>query len=189
MQIQNTKKLAAALEESENRLSAKGEPYTALDQGVLAVEILDLVECYHIVVDVATAAAERRMVRKRLRLASDAQLVLPGLQNLGPMVKVAGAYLSSRTLTLEKYRALKRECEARIEKNVRRSERAVNRDKELLRELRRFDPIFALHAAGDPAMTLERAAELHRASLETPQAKRNRKAGRARQRSNQKSTT
>jgi hypothetical protein len=74
------------------------------------------------------------------------------------------------------YRSLTAECEKRLDgyQYARRSTKEEKRDKELLRELRKFDPIFARYAAGEPNLTLERAKELHQASLETPIAARNR---------------
>jgi hypothetical protein len=106
-----------------------------------------------------------RSIQRLLKAAAEEdarQFLLPGFTRLNRYVKVGNSYLEAGKLLLPEYRTLTKECAARIEgyQYARRSGKAEKRDKELLRELQKFDPIFARHAGGDPTMTVERAQKL-----------------------------
>jgi hypothetical protein len=166
----SAKKLADAIEQTHRRFAAGGS-LDAVKITFVVIEGLALEdpEQWAAIRDEAAFAwirgAVERSIQHALRAAAkadDRQFLLPGFKRLEQYVKLGDKYVATAKLLLSEYRVLIAECERRIDsyQYARRSSKAEKRDRELLRELHKFDPVFARLAEQDPDLTLERAKDL-----------------------------
>lgn len=199
MQIQNNAKtLADAIDEARMRLAAKG-PVSPADvacsvmQG-LALEDPDRWAAIRdaLILEFLTSASHRRMTRAVGAVdPRQGLLAFPEYSRVPQLIEVEGGFVDLNEATLEQYRESTAALSARIRSYAypRRSDAMLKRDREQLAQRRRLDKGVTPLMAGAPEMKMGPAIQMHLASLETPKAKRNRKGGKARQRSNANSTT
>ena len=122
----------------------------------------------------ALERAVRRILRKTPVAADSPERCLPGLENLPPIITVDGLALVSRELNLDQYRAEERRLHRRITNYSyeRRKDAHLERDKKQLKEMRRFDPRFAIYAAAMPDLPLWKAKEIDTEQKSRPSAAR-----------------
>lgn len=122
-----------------------------------------------------TAAIDRALQRRRRveREANPRQGWLP----VPEFEKFQNIPAEVQEDTLEQYREAIAALERKIKfyANPRRSEKADAADKRQLREMKKLEPLIAPFFAGDSTMTVGRAVELYRQSLQTALADKNRK--------------
>lgn len=121
--------------------------------------------------------AKQTLTRATSRNAN--QLDLPGFEVLAPAFTIKGTMVATRFLDLEQYRLVKQRLELRIQSYdyARRSKQALKRDKKMLAEMRRFEPVFARLSASNPQLHLWEAAERYSAEQRSPRIQAKRKGG------------
>jgi hypothetical protein len=144
---------------------------------------------------VTTAIA--RLVADAMRKAIEADespqawLPFPQYEKLPPIIQLGREAIDLRHANLDEFRR----CEMVLAKKIRsysyarRADANVKREEEELKELRHLLRVLTPYFAGDPTMTVARAAELHGEYLRKPSTQRQVKAGKGRQAAFQKSTT
>lgn len=176
MQIQDTKKLAEAIEEARRRYAESG----SLDPDEITCSVMQGLaltdpDNWAVIRDDAAFRTIRadtvKSIQHALRVAAnedERQFLLPGFKRLARFVKVGDRFLDSGKLLHPEFQILLKECESRIDgyQYARRSSKAEKRDRELRRELRHFAPIFDRHASENPAISLEQARQLHESLAE-----------------------
>jgi hypothetical protein len=136
-------------------------------------------------------------VRQVIASANPAQpwLPLPEFEHIPQFVQLDGGSLDLVNATLEQYRKYQAALDTKIRSYgyARRTEARAKQDRLELKEMRRLDRVLAPYFAGNPAMTMGRAAKLHQEYLESPVVQRNRRlasaGGKAKNRFHAKATT
>lgn len=133
-----------------------------------------------------TLALERvaNMLARRIRRAAmpdDGQLwlALPEYDHIPQIVTFGSRVLDLNEATLEQYR----EYRDALKASLKRAGTKAKQHRETLAQVKRLERDVAQYFAGNDAMTIGLAIQLHHASLETPKVKRWSAGGKAKNRS------
>lgn len=167
------KKLKRRIEAAINKVRIETEPESEFVPSAVArivVDSLSAEDCEEITLEFIGDMAKKMEQRAVVAAASQTGwLDLPEYQHIRAAVKGE---------TLEQYRERMNALEKRIESYAyaRRAEEKLQQDEQELREMRRLEPRITPYFAGDPAMTVERAVELLKQTLQTAATDQRRKA-------------
>jgi hypothetical protein len=167
------KTLKRRLEATINKVRADAEPGSDFVPSAVARAVLNLLspgDCEVIALEFISDIAKKMEQQAVAAAASQTGwLDLPEYQHIRAAV---------RGETLEQYRERMNALEKRIESYAyaRRAEEKLQEDEQELREMRRLEPRITPYFAGDPAMTVERAVELLKQTLQTAATDQRRKA-------------